>query len=178
MPKAQSPKPNTPTVTTNPLYSAMRSSEADSLIFDDGWLRLVLSEDQYLPGYSILHAPKEVFDLHVLDSSRQARFLGFMAQAGAAILAETGARRMNYLIQGNLAPYLHVHIVPRFDWEDSPWREGPAALYPEELRIDMRATKAMPGVSERLRRALARNSAENPMPEWIDGSTLVDRTSP
>jgi diadenosine tetraphosphate (Ap4A) HIT family hydrolase len=133
----------------------LMASEEKRLIYAGEWLRLTLFEDQFLSGYSILYAPKQVFDLHTLDPARRAEFLETMANAGETILNETGARRMNYLIQGNLDPYLHAHIVPRFEWEDSPWREGPAAAYPEELRVKMRVERTIEGLAERLRAKLS-----------------------
>ena len=129
----------------------MAEEMSHMLLFEDGWLKLLLAEDQYLPGYSILYAPGDVFDLHVLPDDLQARFLTAMATVGAIVLAQTGARRMNYLIQGNVDPYLHVHIVPRFEWEELPWREGPAALYPEVERVAMRTAHSAPDLPDRLR---------------------------
>lgn len=127
--------------------------EKPTVLYADDWLRLELFGDQFLSGYSILYAPRNVADLHVLDHAQRAQFLNVMAIAGATILELAGARRMNYLIQGNLDPYLHAHIVPRFQWEESPWREGPASLYPEKLRAEMREERAIPNLGERLSEA-------------------------
>ncbi len=124
------------------------------VLYANDWLRLELFGDQFLPGYTILYAPPTVTDLHVLEPDQQIQFLNTMAIAGAAILELTGARRMNYLIQGNLDPYLHAHIVPRFEWEESPWREGAASLYPPDRRVQMREHHPLPNLEDQLREAL------------------------
>jgi diadenosine tetraphosphate (Ap4A) HIT family hydrolase len=133
----------------------MTEESDDRILYQDDWLRLELFPDQFLPGYSILYAPMDVVDLHTLGADEQRAFLTLMARAGSAIVEASGARRMNYLIQGNQDPYLHAHIVPRFEWEQSPWREGPAAFYPEELRRPMRAERQVEGLADKIRSQLA-----------------------
>jgi diadenosine tetraphosphate (Ap4A) HIT family hydrolase len=50
------------------------------------------------------------------------------ARAGDALLAVTGAYRINYEIWGNLDPALHTHIVPRYRDEPEPQRFQPACM--------------------------------------------------
>jgi diadenosine tetraphosphate (Ap4A) HIT family hydrolase len=57
-----------------------------------------------------------------------------MAQLGDAVLAVTGAMRINYSIYGNLDPFLHAHIFPRFSDEDAAFRTGPPFHYPPSVR--------------------------------------------
>jgi diadenosine tetraphosphate (Ap4A) HIT family hydrolase len=62
-------------------------------------------------------------------------FLSELGRLGAAVLAATGALRMNYAIFGNVEPALHAHVHPRFvdepeamrtanpwgyDWQQAP----------------------------------------------------------
>jgi diadenosine tetraphosphate (Ap4A) HIT family hydrolase len=59
-----------------------------------------------------------------------------MALVGDALLAVTGALRVNYAIFGNVEPALHAHMFPRraeepesvrsaqpwaLNWNDAPW---------------------------------------------------------
>jgi diadenosine tetraphosphate (Ap4A) HIT family hydrolase len=52
-----------------------------------------------------------------------------MCIVGDALLATTGARRINYEILGNADPELHAHIFPRFEDEPAERRHGPAWFY-------------------------------------------------
>lgn len=90
-----------------------------------GWA--VFGERQFLPGYALLLPDPVVTDLHALDLAAREAFLADMARLGDAVLAATGALRINYAIFGNLEPALHAHVVPRYrDEADSfatahPW---------------------------------------------------------
>ena len=53
-------------------------------------------------------------DLNSLAPAPRAQFLADMAALGDALLAATGATRINYAIFGNLEPALHAHVVPRY----------------------------------------------------------------
>ncbi|MEZ6015223.1 MAG: hypothetical protein R3F49_08925, partial [Planctomycetota bacterium] len=57
-----------------------------------------------------------------LAPAARERFFGDMARLGDAILAATGAARVNYLVLCNLVPELHAHCVPRFAGEPLPQR--------------------------------------------------------
>jgi len=76
-----------------------------------GWV--VLGERQVLPGYCLLLPDPVVTDLNALVAVARAQFLADMAQVGDALLAGTGAIRINYAVFGNLEPALHAHIFPR-----------------------------------------------------------------
>jgi diadenosine tetraphosphate (Ap4A) HIT family hydrolase len=78
-----------------------------------------------------------------------------MAALGDAVLAVTGAIRINYAIFGNLDPALHAHVIPRYHDEPAslrtaqPWAydwDAAPAFDPEQHR-DLR---------NRLHAALAR----------------------
>lgn len=51
-----------------------------------------------------------------------------MAAAGDALLAVTGASRINYETWCNLAPSLHTHIVPRYVSEEEDKRIKAASI--------------------------------------------------
>lgn len=76
-----------------------------------GWV--VMGDAQAFPGYCLLLPDPVVAHLNVLKSGERARFLADMALAGDAVLACTGAVRINYAVFGNAEPALHAHVIPR-----------------------------------------------------------------
>jgi diadenosine tetraphosphate (Ap4A) HIT family hydrolase len=92
-----------------------------------GWV--VLGDVQFLRGYSLLLPDPVVPDLNALDAARRAQFLCDMAILGDALLAVTGAARMNYEILGNSEPALHAHVFPRYASEPDDLRRRPAWFY-------------------------------------------------
>ncbi len=95
---------------------------------------VVLHEFQYWPGYCLLLADPLVGRLNDLQDQSRVDFLKDMARVGDALLAATGAVRVNYSIYGNLDPFLHAHIVPRYADEDSQYRTMPPLAVPASVR--------------------------------------------
>ena len=77
-----------------------------------GWA--VLGEQQFLRGYALLLPDPVVGSFNDLAPALRAQVMQDAAALGDALLAVTGAVRINYAIFGNLEPALHVHVVPRF----------------------------------------------------------------
>lgn len=77
-----------------------------------GWA--VLGDPQVLRGYCLLLPDPVVPHLNVMAPAAQAAFLADVARLGDAVLAVTGAVRINYAIFGNLEPALHAHVFPRY----------------------------------------------------------------
>jgi len=80
-----------------------------------GWA--VMGEAQVLNGYCLLLPDPVVPTLNALSREARLGFLADMAALGDAVLAVTGAIRINYAIFGNLEPALHAHVVPRYAGE-------------------------------------------------------------
>jgi diadenosine tetraphosphate (Ap4A) HIT family hydrolase len=97
-----------------------------------GWA--VLSDTQFLHGYSLVLADPLVPDLNALPKARRVQFLLDMAIVGDALLEVTGAYRINYEILGNTDPALHAHVIPRYMSEAEALRKGPIWLYDQETR--------------------------------------------
>ena len=76
-----------------------------------GWV--VLGERQVLAGYCLLLPDPVVPHLNSLPLDLRSQFLSDMAMVGDALMAITGAVRVNYAIFGNVEPALHAHIFPR-----------------------------------------------------------------
>lgn len=100
-----------------------------------GWV--VLSDMQFLSGYSLLLADPLVSSLNDLDRSKRSEFLCDMATVGDALLEVTGAYRINYAIAGNTDPYLHAHIIPRYMSEPETFRKGLPWSYPQSKMDSM-----------------------------------------
>ncbi|MBN1373482.1 MAG: hypothetical protein JW987_16205 [Anaerolineaceae bacterium] len=123
-----------------------------------GWA--VLSDSQFLRGYTILLADPVVPDLNALDEAQRKQYLYDMSVIGDALLEVTGAFRINYEILGNFDPALHAHILPRYMSEPELLRKGPAFFYPPEVRnatpFDLeRDRELMRQLAEAIRRRLA-----------------------
>ncbi len=87
---------------------------------ESGWV--VMGERQVLAGYCLLLPDPVVAHLNVLDARRRLRFLEDMALVGDAVLAATGAVRINYAMFGNAEPALHAHVFPRLPSEPEATR--------------------------------------------------------
>jgi catechol 2,3-dioxygenase-like lactoylglutathione lyase family enzyme/diadenosine tetraphosphate (Ap4A) HIT family hydrolase len=98
-----------------------------------GWA--VMGEAQFLKGYCLLLPDPVVPTLNALGQEARLEFLADMGALGDALLAATGAVRVNYAILGNVDPALHAHVIPRyadepeetrtahpwaFDWDRAP----------------------------------------------------------
>jgi diadenosine tetraphosphate (Ap4A) HIT family hydrolase len=92
-----------------------------------GWA--VLGDKQVLRGYCLLLPDPVVPDLNALELEARSQFLDDMGRLGDAVLAVTGAARINYAIFGNLDPALHAHVVPRYRDEPDVYRTGNPWVY-------------------------------------------------
>ena len=106
-----------------------RAGANDALVcrLESGWV--VMGDVQFLPGYCMLLADPVVPDLNHLVAPARAAFLADMARVGDAVLAVTGAARINYEILGNVDPELHAHVFPRFAHEPDERRLKPVWFY-------------------------------------------------
>jgi diadenosine tetraphosphate (Ap4A) HIT family hydrolase len=93
---------------------ALRAGADPTLVarLASGWA--VFNERQFLKGCALLLPDPVVPDLNALAAAARAQFLADMAALGDALLASTGALRINYALFGNLEPALHAHVVPRY----------------------------------------------------------------
>jgi diadenosine tetraphosphate (Ap4A) HIT family hydrolase len=89
---------------------------------------------QHLRGYCILLAEPEIDQLATLSDAAQAEFLTVMVRVGGAIRDVTGAVRVNYGIYGNLDPFLHAHVWPRYADEPAALRALPPLAFPADVR--------------------------------------------
>ena len=92
-----------------------------------GWA--VLGDPQITHGYCLLLPDPVVTDLNALGGDARRQFLDDMVTLGDAVLAETGAERINYEILGNVEPALHAHVIPRHASEDPSLRRTAVWLH-------------------------------------------------
>ena len=87
-----------------------------------GWA--LLGQRQVLRGYCLLLPDPVVPHLNALGAPERDRFLADLGRLGDAVMAATGALRINYAIFGNLEPALHAHVHPRYADEPEALRTG------------------------------------------------------
>jgi diadenosine tetraphosphate (Ap4A) HIT family hydrolase len=105
-----------------------------------GWA--VMGTSQFLRGYSLLLPDPVVPHLNAMGSTPRNNFLSDMGRLGDAVLAATGALRINYAMFGNVEPALHAHVIPRYAEEPAekrsshPWAYDWYAAPPFDIRRD------------------------------------------
>jgi diadenosine tetraphosphate (Ap4A) HIT family hydrolase len=96
----------------------------------------VIGDTQFLPGYCVLLAYPQVKCLNDLTVTQRSDFLLDMSILGDAIIKVCNPLKVNYSILGNTDDFLHVHIFPRYNWEEETRRKYPVWLYPKENWTD------------------------------------------
>ncbi len=116
-----------------------------------GWV--VMSDNQFLAGYSFLLPDPVVPTLNTMDKDAREQFLNDMVLVGDALLEVTDAYRINYEILGNTDPALHAHIIPRYMSEPEDYRKQPVWVYKKDL---FNARKFDPAKDGELMKLIAR----------------------
>lgn len=99
---------------------------------DTGWL--VLGDNQNIPGYCVFLSDPVVENIHSLEINHRTQFMKEMTIAGEALQKAVNARLINYSILGNADVGLHVHIHPRYEWEDERFKtKNPFKYYWENV---------------------------------------------
>lgn len=115
---------------------ALRSGEDQKLIMRLRSGFLTLSPNQFLPGYCLLLADPIVGQLNNLEWDQRRIFLEDLALVSEAVQAVTRAKRTNLAIYGNVDPFLHAHVWPRFEDEPTSRATLPPLMFPESFRLD------------------------------------------
>jgi diadenosine tetraphosphate (Ap4A) HIT family hydrolase len=73
-------------------------------------------------------------DFHDVAEADKGMFLAEIDHVSEVLKAETGAQKMNVAALGNMVPQLHVHVIARFEtdetWPKPVWGLGEAVPYP------------------------------------------------
>lgn len=136
-------------------FAAAERGENPTVIgrMKSGWL--VLADQQSPRGWCILTAAPLVKDLNVLAEPARAQFLADMAAVGDALMKVTGSFRINYSILGNVDPFLHAHIQPRYLDEPEAERRAPVWTIKYEKPVLFDATRDR-ALMDDIRRELSR----------------------
>lgn len=95
-----------------------------------GWAVLGDRQPEAIEGCCMLLPDPGAASVNELDESLRAAFMTDFVRLGDAVLAATGAERINYLVLCNQVPELHGHVIPRFAVEDPARRRlGPFEAY-------------------------------------------------
>jgi diadenosine tetraphosphate (Ap4A) HIT family hydrolase len=81
--------------------------------------------DRAFAGRCVLVLDEHAEHLEELSPERLTQLILDVRRAGRAIREATGATRMNYAVLGNMAPHLHVSLIPRGGPGDPSPRETP-----------------------------------------------------
>jgi len=95
---------------------------------------VVMADNQWLRGYCLLLAYPVTEHLTDLGTDERAQFLYDMSLVGEAVMSVTECKRMNYAMYGNVDPFLHAHVWPRYEWEVPEYAMVPPLAYPQEIR--------------------------------------------
>jgi diadenosine tetraphosphate (Ap4A) HIT family hydrolase len=99
---------------------------------------VVLIDDQYYPGYTLVIAKTHATELYHLPESESLEYCKDMLRVAKAIATAFKPQKMNYELLGNTVAHLHWHLVPRYGWDPNPKRpiwehtHDPKTLSPQE----------------------------------------------
>lgn len=134
-----------------------RNGENKTVIckMETGWL--VLGDNQNIPGYCVFLSDPVVENIHSLSLQERNKFLEEMTIVGEAIQRAVGARLINYSILGNGDVGLHVHIHPRYEWEDERFKtKNPFTYLWENTETVHFDHKKHIGLMEKIRKEIRR----------------------
>ena len=83
-------------------------------VFEGTWADGYLGRHPVRPGYAfVIWKGRHVAEPTELSAEEAAGFWSDVARVAAAVDAQYGPAKMNWLHLGNGVPHLHVHLVPR-----------------------------------------------------------------
>lgn len=118
---------------------------------------VVLADNQFYKGYTLLLAKTHACELHELPNEMGHQFLDDMARTAQAVYKAFRPHKLNYELLGNTIPHLHWHLIPRHN--NDPLPQKAIWEYSREKRLDPRYEldeDELHDMKERLRRHLGR----------------------
>jgi diadenosine tetraphosphate (Ap4A) HIT family hydrolase len=79
---------------------------------DASWV--TMQESAPVAGYACLVSRTHAVELHDLPEETASAFMRDVRRVSRALMAATGAVKLNYEIHGNTLPHLHMHFFPRY----------------------------------------------------------------
>ena len=80
--------------------------------FETTWV--TMQEAAPVAGYVCLVSRIHAVELHDLSQEAAAAFMHDAQKVSKALMAASGAVKLNYEIHGNSLPHLHMHFFPRY----------------------------------------------------------------
>ncbi len=115
-------------------------ADADLRIIELPHSYVILSRDQFFPGYTLLFTKNHVTELFHLDRDLRSALMEEVSLVAEALFSVYKPAKINYELLGNMVPHIHWHIVPRFSsellWPRPIWAEPHEELLlpPDEYR--------------------------------------------
>ncbi len=81
---------------------------------------VVLGDNQFYNGYTILLSKTHTPELHLLPKDIRTKLLIEMAIVGEAVFAAFQPKKLNYELLGNEVSHVHWHIFPRYLDDPNP----------------------------------------------------------
>ncbi len=111
--------------------------------------RVVLQDDADFRGYCILVFRRHACELFDLTHAERSALIEDINRVAQAVRRVVQPGKLNYAMLGNMAPHLHVHVIPRFPsdgwWGQSIWARPDAArraLMSDDLAALAKALRA------------------------------------
>ena len=107
--------------------------DADLRIAELEKCRVLLSRDQFFPGYTFVFTRDHVTELFHLEREVRQAVMEEVTTVAAALASLYQPTKMNYELIGNVVPHMHWHLVPRFAsdplWPRPIWSEPHEAVH-------------------------------------------------
>ena len=108
-------------------------SPGGDLLWQDGFCRIVLVDDQAYPGFCRVVLKRHVKEMTDLAPAERTRFMNAVFSTEAALREILNPHKVNLASLGNVTQHLHWHVIPRHQDD----RHFPRPIWAEPLRSDV-----------------------------------------
>ena len=108
-------------------------SPGGDLLWQDGFCRVVLVDDQAYPGFCRVVLKRHVKEMTDLAPAERTRFMNAVFSTEAALREILNPHKVNLASLGNVTQHLHWHVIPRHQDD----RHFPRPIWAEPLRSDV-----------------------------------------
>jgi len=108
-------------------------SPGGDLLWQDGFCRIVLVDDQAYPGFCRVVLKRHVKEMTDLAPAERTRFMNAVFATEAALREILNPHKVNLASLGNVTQHLHWHVIPRHQDD----RHYPRPIWAEPLRPDV-----------------------------------------
>ena len=108
-------------------------SPGGDLLWQDGFCRIVLVDDQAYPGFCRVVLKRHLKEMTDLAPAERTRFMNAVFATEAALREILNPHKVNLASLGNVTQHLHWHVIPRHQDD----RHFPRPIWAEPLRSDV-----------------------------------------